>query len=731
MTAAAAGLRWRSRAILALGAVVLLVDLLVLAWLWIQRGSQQNQRQSRVDAFTVGDALTVMHVTHRHRLDVFVGPGEHVPSEMLARWRALADAGIRVHTGPGQDQDLALARDQVLGQGSVAVSDALSLAVGGTGTGDLVVTVIPTDRHGEAAVKVLLVLAPFRPGVPQSLDVASTGVEVTVSGPLEARLLETLSWTAAWPAGRVRARVLPPSPDRSRVDAMIDALLADVASDEADEAVKAFKAVALWVSPTHPALRRLARAQLVLLTYDDGTALDPTRLALAAPLARSSTHDTRLLLPASQGARRFVKLLTASALLFSSDDIDAHPLLRVILRTTVTSGRATDAVVAENNQLAMHLPLCATTAAFLAHRNGAVARRTADGDGHDANGPPLSTSEIPVLAVLEQMDETQQQTSSAGRVQLAPAGPVRGRLVRSAPGGAQRVFEPASRWIGGVRLRPGDRVTLAAQPAAAENGLYIVAHDPDPDSGPDGPDGPDGPRGTDGPDGPLRLFTALDMLYDARTFEGRAADAAPSADSRDLLLDTGDAPPGLLQVAAADVARRWPGVALSSGDVLWLRNVGQLATVEGVDAVDGGLVRLRLADVRPDSVTSDKFGATATCITDPRVMIQQLCEWGDGQARQSGQSGAQPTGVWDHRCVDDADCPFYQANRTYPNVRGGCSTNGLCEMPVGVKRVGFRKYTGQPACHGCAPSAASDDAMAACCEARRAAAGAPTPDYAF
>lgn len=80
--------------------------------------------------------------------------------------------------------------------------------------------------------------------------------------------------------------------------------------------------------------------------------------------------------------------------------------------------------------------------------------------------------------------------------------------------------------------------------------------------------------------------------------------------------------------------------------------------------------------------------------------------------------------VWDKPCVTDADCPFYRSNTNYTNDRGGCLKDGICEMPVGVKRIAYRMYdaTGvnAPFCYGC-----SDGKDPLCC------AGQTRPDYAF
>lgn len=57
--------------------------------------------------------------------------------------------------------------------------------------------------------------------------------------------------------------------------------------------------------------------------------------------------------------------------------------------------------------------------------------------------------------------------------------------------------------------------------------------------------------------------------------------------------------------------------------------------------------------------------------------------------------------IWDQPCFVDTDCPYYQADKK----RGGCMSGGVCEFPVGVKGLGYRKNinTGQfaPFCYDC------------------------------
>lgn len=71
-------------------------------------------------------------------------------------------------------------------------------------------------------------------------------------------------------------------------------------------------------------------------------------------------------------------------------------------------------------------------------------------------------------------------------------------------------------------------------------------------------------------------------------------------------------------------------------------------------------------------------------------------------------------GIWDRVCIKDTDCPFYKANKNYPNEFGGC-VEGMCEMPIGVRQISPQLYdvNTHPYCHG------------DCCKNQT------VPDYAF
>ena len=59
-------------------------------------------------------------------------------------------------------------------------------------------------------------------------------------------------------------------------------------------------------------------------------------------------------------------------------------------------------------------------------------------------------------------------------------------------------------------------------------------------------------------------------------------------------------------------------------------------------------------------------------------------------------------GIWDRPCLFDIECPFYKANKNTKNNLGGC-VNGTCQMPLGVKNIGYHFYTDldKAVCYNC------------------------------
>ena len=95
----------------------------------------------------------------------------------------------------------------------------------------------------------------------------------------------------------------------------------------------------------------------------------------------------------------------------------------------------------------------------------------------------------------------------------------------------------------------------------------------------------------------------------------------------------------------------------------------------------------RLVRVNPAAKAVDN-PAAYKCVGKPDLINREQCDRGGG--------------IWDRPCVKNEECPFYQANTTYRNYRGGC-IDGSCEMPLGVQRIAFRGHGTKDAalCHGC------------------------------
>ncbi len=54
-------------------------------------------------------------------------------------------------------------------------------------------------------------------------------------------------------------------------------------------------------------------------------------------------------------------------------------------------------------------------------------------------------------------------------------------------------------------------------------------------------------------------------------------------------------------------------------------------------------------------------------------------------------------GYWDKPVTRDEECPFFMANKNYPNRLGGVDPNGnSCEMPIGTKKIGYRYVSSDP-----------------------------------
>lgn len=98
---------------------------------------------------------------------------------------------------------------------------------------------------------------------------------------------------------------------------------------------------------------------------------------------------------------------------------------------------------------------------------------------------------------------------------------------------------------------------------------------------------------------------------------------------------------------------------------------------------------------------------------------------------------SKPVGYWDKPCKSDDDCPFSNSNKNYPNSFGKCNNRGYCEMPIGVKPIGYHHYHKEtkPLCYNCnSKSWKATTTLDDCCEKQKDKNIYPFldgPDYAF
>ena len=119
------------------------------------------------------------------------------------------------------------------------------------------------------------------------------------------------------------------------------------------------------------------------------------------------------------------------------------------------------------------------------------------------------------------------------------------------------------------------------------------------------------------------------------------------------------------------------------------------------------------------------------------------CFGGDGNVKNAGTDVQCDIseGYWDKPVTNDSECPFYRANKQYPNRLGGVDPNGnRCEMPVGTKRIGYRFISNDPAhkpwCYNCHEGAdGNPGSIGPCCEEQRNVELYPelggNPDFSF
>lgn len=120
----------------------------------------------------------------------------------------------------------------------------------------------------------------------------------------------------------------------------------------------------------------------------------------------------------------------------------------------------------------------------------------------------------------------------------------------------------------------------------------------------------------------------------------------------------------------------------------------ELKDLENYQKLNNVNLRLNNKSIAEDLKSS--LNLAWQCFGKTRYITEKACI-----AKTDIKGNPREPGIWDKPCLDDSECPFFQANKNYPNKRGGC-INGFCQMPINVKRLGFRKYEkpANPLCHG-------------------------------
>ena len=99
--------------------------------------------------------------------------------------------------------------------------------------------------------------------------------------------------------------------------------------------------------------------------------------------------------------------------------------------------------------------------------------------------------------------------------------------------------------------------------------------------------------------------------------------------------------------------------------------------------------------IRDPEVEDNKYH----CYGDIQNLNKQLCNmpydlFGNIKKKET---------IWDKPCEKNEDCPFYGKNKHHQIDRGKC-VDKYCELPVGVRRISYRKYddvdiVNKPFCH--------------------------------
>jgi hypothetical protein len=136
------------------------------------------------------------------------------------------------------------------------------------------------------------------------------------------------------------------------------------------------------------------------------------------------------------------------------------------------------------------------------------------------------------------------------------------------------------------------------------------------------------------------------------------------------------------------------GTPVVIGDIVVLTNQNESA--ENGEYIVVGLREDGGTTMEPKDITNGKGteaieDETFFCVTSPQFIYKHECL--DPNHPLSGEP-KMFMDVWDAPCKFSSQCPFFKWDERQGEYVGRC-VDGLCEMPPGYTRVGFRKYINQ------------------------------------
>lgn len=264
--------------------------------------------------------------------------------------------------------------------------------------------------------------------------------------------------------------------------------------------------------------------------------------------------------------------------------------------------------------------------------------------------------------------------------------------------------------IDGVPVKKGDLIELTQQRRAQENGIYVVqsiAAETNANANKES----------------WASMLTLSSMYTV-VVPRYVQEKQDTRDTRDARKDS--ATPYAILRQTSDPSTYLKEPWFKEGTRIYIENLDAPAEIIQVDRSQSPAQVLYKVPTQADFQLGGEEGS---CITNPSIKTKWACE---SRVDPVTREPKTQLDVWDKPCRSDNECPFYQANKNYVNVRGGCH-NGYCEMPIGVRRLSFRKYVlndqSFPYCHGC-----KNPRDPNCCEDQKDRTAYPTlksPDVAF